>query len=294
MHIHTTEFDSNHVLLKRATYASVSVAVFLVLIKLSAYYITNSVSLLSSLVDSALDLIASIINLVAVRHSLMPADDLHRFGHGKAEPLAGLGQAAFITGSSVFLCFEAVNRLLHPVFLQQGIIGIGVMIISLTLSLLLVAYQRHVIKQTQSIAIKADSIHYLNDVAINLGVIVALVLTINFGWVYADPLFAIGIALVILYSVWHIFKQSLDQLMDRELPDNERQEILDIIRRHPQVREVHDFRTRASGRDRFIQAHLVIDGNLSLRDAHDVAETVEQAIRSAFPGADVIIHQDPE
>ena len=294
MHSHQSEPNVNPELLRRATYASVAVAIILIVIKLLAYFITNSVSLLSSLVDSALDLMASMINLYAVRQSLVPADDLHRFGHGKAEPLAGLAQAAFICGSSVFLCFEAVHRLLHPVVIQQGTIGIVVMIISLSMSLALVAYQRYVINRTSSFAIHADSIHYINDVAINLGVIIALVLSVNYGWIYVDPLFAICIAVVILYSVWKIAKQSLDQLMDKELSDDERNKILQIATSYPEVRSAHDLRTRSAGLNKFIQIHLVFDGNATLEQAHSIAENVEQDILSTFPGADIIIHQDPD
>ena len=198
MHIHLSDKVSNSTLLKRATYASVAVALILIVIKVIAYFMTNSVSLLSSLVDSSLDMVASIINLFAVRYSLVPADEKHRFGHGKAEPLAGLGQAAFISGSLLFLCIEAVHRILHPVSIQQGMIGILVMVISMLITAALIAYQRYVIRKTQSLAITADSIHYLNDFAINFGVIIALICTINFGWQSADPIIAIIIALVIL------------------------------------------------------------------------------------------------
>jgi ferrous-iron efflux pump FieF len=293
MHVHYSQAEINPALLRKATYASVAVALVLITIKLIAYIITGSVSLLSSLVDSALDLMASMINLFAVRQSLVPADEHHRFGHGKAEPLAGLGQAAFICGSSVFICYEAVQRILQPVPIQQGTIGIAVMVISLLMSMGLVAYQQYVIKQTNSLAIRADLIHYISDIAINLGVIIALVLTVNFGWLYADPVFAIGIALVILYSVWHIAKQSLDQLMDKELSEHDREKILQIANSYPEIHDVHDLRTRSAGHNRFIQIHLVFDGSATLEQAHAITERVEEDILSAFPGADVIIHQDP-
>jgi ferrous-iron efflux pump FieF len=281
------------VLLRRATYASVSVAAVLIVIKLIAYLVTDSVSMLSSLIDSILDIIASTINLLAVRQALVPADDEHRFGHGKAEPLAGLGQAGFIMGSALFLCIEAVHRLLHPIAIQQSMVGIVVMIISLCMTLGLLAYQRYVINKVQSLAIQADSIHYASDVGLNLCVIIALVLTANFGWVYADPLFAIAIAAYLVHSVWYIGRQSLDQLMDRELPDNERARISTLVMQHPDVHNVHDLRTRASGRDIFIQAHLEVDGKLSLARAHAVAVEVQAMISAVYPGADIIIHEDP-
>jgi len=280
-------------LLRRATTAAVAVAVFLILIKLFAFYTTQAVSLLSSLIDSLMDMCASLINLFAVRQALVPADNEHRFGHGKVEPLAGLAQAAFITGSSLFLCFEAVRRLLHPVTVEHGTVGILVMLISLVVTIGLVTYQRHVIRQTGSLAVGADSIHYASDVAMNLGVIVALVLTVNFGWVYADPLFAIGIAAYILYSVALIARRSLDQLMDRELPEPDRDKIINLAQAHPGVRNVHDLRTRASGYHRFIQLHLEVDGSLDLAQAHQIAVDVQTSIEVAFPEADVIIHEDP-
>ncbi|MEX2353965.1 MAG: cation diffusion facilitator family transporter [Gammaproteobacteria bacterium] len=281
-------------LLHRVTFAAVAVAMTLIIIKLLAYYMTDAVSLLSSLIDSSMDMFASLINLLAVRKALSPADDDHRFGHGKAEPLAGLGQAAFITGSSVFLCFEAVRRLLQPVPIKQETIGIVVMIISLTLTIGLVLYQRRVIRETDSLAVRADSIHYLSDIILNLGVIAALVLTVSFGWTHADPLIAIAIALFILYSVIQIAKQSLDQLMDKELPDADRNRVMSIVTAHPQVRDVHDLRTRASGQNSFIQMHVAVDGGLSLKEAHGIAVAVQQQLESAFPEADIIIHQDPD
>jgi len=281
------------VLLRRVTNAAVAVASLLIAIKLFAFYMTDAVSLLSSLIDSTMDLFASLINLVAVRKTLLPADEDHRFGHGKAEPLAGLGQSAFITGSSIFLCFEAIRRLLQPVPIKQEGIGITVMLISLVLTLALVMYQRYVIRRTGSIAVRADSIHYVSDIAINLGVIIALVITVKFGWVYADPVFAIAIAGFIMYSVWQIASQSLNQLMDRELPDTDRNRILELVMQHTEVRDVHDLRTRASGNDRFIQLHLEVDGRMSLEQAHQIAVDVQDNLEAAFPGADIIIHQDP-
>jgi ferrous-iron efflux pump FieF len=281
------------VLLRRATYASVAAALLLILIKIAAWLLTDSVALLSSLVDSILDIFASIINLVAVRHALAPADAEHRFGHGKAEPLAGLSQAAFIAGSALFIFMEALQRLWQPVPVHQGMIGIVVMVVSLVITLCLVAYQRHVSRLTGSLAVRADSLHYASDVALNLSVIIALLLTVHLGWVYADPLFAIAIAVYIMHSVWHIARQSLDQLMDRELPDEERDRIISIVMQHPAVRNVHDLRTRASGHDKFIQIHLEVDGQLKLYEAHAVAVEVQKKIETAFPEADVIIHEDP-
>lgn len=280
-------------LLRGATVAAVIVACTLIVIKAAAYFVTGSVALLSSLVDSMLDSLASLVNFFAVRHSLVPADHEHRFGHGKAEPLAGLGQAAFITGSAVFLVVESVNRLVNPTPVSHGPVGIVVMVISLALTLLLVLYQRHVIRRTQSMAIRADSLHYAGDIVLNVSVIIALVLSSNMGMSAADPLFALGISTCILWSAAHIAIESMHQLMDRELPDADRARIIAICRRNCAVRNVHELRTRASGMDIFIQLHLEMDGNLTLLQAHRVADDVEGELRREFPNADVIIHEDP-
>jgi ferrous-iron efflux pump FieF len=269
------------------------VASVLVIIKLAAWLLTGSVSLLSSLVDSAMDLMASVLNMMAVRHSLTLADDVHRFGHGKIEPLAGLGQAAFITGSSVFICIKAAHRLMNPQIIEKGGMAIIVMIISLVLSIGLIMYQRHVISRTDSLAIKADAIHYLNDVGINLGVILALILTVWFDWKYADPIIALVIVVLIMYSVWKIGSQSLNQLMDSELPDEQRNRIYELAQSHSEVIQAHDLRTRRSGQDTIIQIHIVMNGKIPLGSAHDVAVEVENLIKAEFPNSDIIIHQDP-
>lgn len=281
-------------LMRTATYASVSVALALIAAKLAAWAITDSVAMLSSLIDSLLDALASIVNLVAVRHALQPADREHRFGHGKAEALAGLGQSTFIAGSAVFLLFEAVPRLLRPVAVENTSVGIAVMALAIAATLVLVLFQRHVVRVTGSPAIAADSLHYRSDLLLNLSVIVALVLSFGLGWHMADPLFAIGIAFFVMYSAWKILRQSYDTLMDRELPDETRARIRDIVMGHAEVRNLHDLRTRASGTGSFIQLHLDLAAEMSLMRAHEIADEVEELINRAFPNAEVIIHQDPE
>lgn len=280
--------------MRRATWASVSVAFILIGIKSFAYVMTGSVALLSSLIDSLLDALASVINLLAVRHSLTPADQEHRFGHGKAEALAGLGQAAFITGSSVFLVFEALNHLINPRIVQHGFIGIVVTAVSLVLTIGLLIYQKHVVNQTGSIAIQADSIHYFSDIVLNLSVFAALVLSAYLGLPLADPVFALGIAAYVIHSAWTIVRNAFDQLMDRELPDADRQRILQIATGHREVRDLHELRTRMAGQDLLIQLHLVLDNGISLLNAHRIADEVEAELRTAFPNADILIHQDPE
>jgi len=281
-------------LLKAATYASVATAAVLIGVKAVAWGMTESVSVLSSLVDSLLDIVASVVNLIAVRHALQPADAEHRFGHGKAEPLAGLGQAAFIIGSGLFVIFEVADRLVHPRLLENETAGILVMLFSIAMTITLVSFQRYVVRKTRSVAITADSLHYVTDVLTNGGVILALVLVSWLGWHWVDPLFGAAIAAYIVYSAWIIAAQSLNLLMDRELSDEDRARIVKIATAHPEVTAVHDLRTRSSGRHTFIQFHLEMKGEMTLHRAHVISDEVEARIREAFPSAEVIIHEDPD
>ncbi|MCC3305657.1 cation diffusion facilitator family transporter [Sneathiella sp. HT1-7] len=287
------EETANGYLMKRATYAAVSVALLLILIKAFAYFATNSVAMLSTMVDSILDLAASVINLFAVRQALVPADSDHRFGHGKAEALAGLFQSAIITGSAVFLLFQGGERLLNPKPVYAGDVGIIVMVISIALTIGLVLYQRHVIRKTRSVAISADSLHYVGDVLINGGVILALILDIVFHWRYADGLFAILIALVLIFSAWKIIRTSFADLMDEELGDEERENIKATVLKQPGVLGIHDLRTRRSGQQLFMQMHIDMDGSISLRDAHTISDAVEARLMAEYPDAEAIVHQDP-
>jgi len=279
--------------MRRATYAAVATASFLVLVKLGAWSVTDSISLLSTLVDSVLDVAASLVNMMAVRHALTPADREHRFGHGKLEPLAALGQSAFVGGSALFLVISAGQRFIAPRPVQQEEIGILVMLVSIAATLVLVAYQRSVIRRTRSLAIRADSLHYVGDVLVNAAVVVALLLWMEFGWSWIDPLFGLVIAAYILTTAARIARGALDMLMDRELPDADRARIVEIVRQHPQVLGMHDLRTRASGPQSFIQLHLELDGRMKLRQANVIADTIEAELRTAFPDTEVIIHQDP-
>lgn len=281
-------------LMRQATIASVSVATVLIIAKLVAAVMTGSVSMLSSLVDSLLDAFTSLVNMYAVHHALQPADREHRFGHGKAEPLAGLVQAAFIAGSGVFIVIEAVQRLHKGHVIEDTNVGIAVMVFSIVMTLGLVAFQSMVVRRTQSTAISADALHYRMDVLINVSVIIALVGVAEFGITWLDSAIAMAIAFYIAFSSWKVARRSLDLLMDREFPEVERQKIKDIVLRHPEARGIHDLRTRSSGIQPFIQFHLELDPNLSLVRAHELADEVEAMIVAEFAGAEVIIHQDPE
>jgi ferrous-iron efflux pump FieF len=277
-----------------ATYASVTVAALLIAVKFAAWLETGSVALLSSLVDSMLDIAASAVNLVAVRHAMSPADREHRFGHGKAEPLAVLGQSAFITGSAMLLLAEAVRRLISPARIENPPAGIAVMIFSIVVTIGLVLYQRHVVRRTGSIAISADELHYRSDVVLNLSVIAALVLGSALDIPILDPLFGAAIGIWIVYSAVRLARLSLIQLMDHELPDDEREKIRAIAQSHPDVVAAHDLRTRVAGPTAFIQIHIEMNGTLSLIRAHEISDEVEAELRAAYPNAQVIIHQDPE
>jgi len=279
-------------LLRLATYASVATASVLIFGKLAAVLMTGSVSVMASLIDSLMDVAASLINLFAVRYSLMPADKEHRFGHGKAESLAGLAQAMFIAGSAVFLMLHAVDRLLNPQPLQSIGIGIGVMVFAIVATALLLAIQRYVIARTGSTAVRADSLHYMTDLLTNASIIVALALSLA-GWPGLDPIFALGIAFYILHSAWRIGHEAFHLLMDRELPDSDRERIRQIALSHPEVHGLHDLRSYRSGQREIVQFHMELDGALALREAHLITEAVLGEIQKAYPAADIVIRQDP-
>ena len=281
-------------LVRTATYASVSVAAILVIAKLVAWSLTGSVAMLSTLVDSLLDGLASITTLIAVRHALTPADREHRFGHGKAEALAAMAQSAFVTGSAIIVLFNAVTRLFQPQKLAATDIGIAIIAGSIILTFGLVAFQHYVVKRTNSFAISADALHYKGDLLINLAVLMALAATYYLDTSYIDPLVGAAIALYLLFGAWRILQEALDMLMDRELPEADRERIREIAYQHKDVCSLHDLRTRRSGSDVFIQLHLELDPDITLMAAHMISDQVEYEINQAFEGAEVLIHQDPE
>lgn len=281
-------------LLKRlATYAAVGVATTLIAVKVWAWVATGSISMLASLVDSTLDFVASGLNLLAVRHALTPADEEHRFGHGKAEALAGLGQAAFIGGSAAFLLFQSLSRLIEPAPVSEPGLGLGVMGVSIVLTVCLVVFQRYVISRTRSLAIGADQLHYATDIVTNVGVIVAFVLAGMWGWTIADPLISLAIAFTIGWGAFNILNGSFQELMDREFDEADRQKIKDIVSAHREVVSLHDLRTRRAGHKSFIQLHLELPPEMTLTEAHRVSDEVELEIARVFPDAEVLTHQDP-
>ena len=279
-------------LLKLASMLSVLTAVILLMVKFVAYWWTDSVSILASLLDSTLDIVASLINLVAIRYALQPADKEHPFGHGKAEALAGLGQAMFISGSAVFLIIQAATNLNEPNNLQALDFGLYVMIFSTILTAALVLFQRHVYRQTQSVAIKADSLHYMTDLLSNSLVIVALGL-VYYGLDWMDPLMAILIGFYILHSAWQIVSESINMLLDRELGEDIQKQVIELVLADEDVVAIHEMKTRQSGHTQFIQLHVEMDGSMSLSEAHDVSERLMKELEFLYPSAEIIIHQDP-
>ena len=280
-------------LMRWATYASVGTAIILMIAKVIAWFVTDSVSILATLLDSSLDVLASGLNLVAVRHALSPPDAEHRFGHGKAEALSGVGQAMFIAGSAGFLLLQAIGRIINPQAVTSGFgLGVGVMVFSMVATLLLLIFQNYVVKKTGSTAIKADALHYRTDLLVNGSVIIALFLTF-YGWGYFDAIFGIGIALYILSSAWQILREAIDLLMDHEIDKEERAKIIAIVTNHPKALGYHDMRTRRSGTRIFVQLHLELDATLILAEAHAIADKIERDIAALFDDAEVIIHEDP-
>lgn len=286
--------DPGHARLRRrATYASVAVSVFLIVIKFVAWLVTGSVAMLSSLVNSLLDVVAAVVNVFAVSQALEPPDREHRFGHGKAEPLAALCQAAFLAGGALLVTFEAISRLVTPAPIGHTGLGIVVMIVSLAVDGALVLYQRHVVRKTGSLAIGADELHFRSDLVVNAGVLIALIADRLFAAPILDPIFGGAIGLWIIYGAVRLLHLSLSQLMDHEMPDGDRARIRAIAEAADEVTAVHDLKTRLAGPTAFIQLHLEMDGAMDLRRAHEIADRVEAQLRDAYPQAEIIIHQDP-
>ena len=279
--------------MRRAASASVGVSLLLVSIKAYAYFASNSVAMLASMADSALDLFTAALNMFAIHEALSPADAEHRFGHGKAEPLAGLAQGAFICASAIFLVIQAVQRLLAPQPIDHSLQALVVMCISILAAIGLILYQRRVSAKTGSVAIAADAMHYFGDLVSNIGVVAAIALVSWLGWLKADPIIALLVAMVMVTSAWGVFRQSLDQLMDHELPDEEREKIKALVNSHDEVITLHELKTRKAGLTTFIQVHIELDPVMPLFKAHQVSDAVEKAVCDAFANAEVIIHQDP-
>ena len=281
-------------LTSRAALASISVALFLVGLKVWASWGTGSVAMLGSLADTALDLLASLVTFFGVRFAAMPADEEHRFGHGKAEALAALFQVVLISFSALGIAYRAFLQFGADEPTRELELGVGVSVIAIAVTFGLLAYQRYVIKKTGSVAIMTDHVHYQSDLLLNLSVIVALVLDQVLGLHFIDPLFGFAIAIWLLIGAWRGASHAIDQLMDREWDEEKRERFLAMVKAHPELHGIHELRTRTSGGHDFAQFHIWLDPSMTVAQAHDVMDEVEAMIQREFPGVDVLIHPDPK
>lgn len=279
---------------RKAALASIIVALLLAGMKVWAVISTGSVAMLGSLADTALDLVASVATLVGVWVAAMPDDANHRFGHGKAEALAAMFQVVLISISAFGIAFRAVGQLLGQAQVTEAESGVVVSAIAMGATLALLAYQRHVIRQTGSLAISTDNVHYKSDLFLNLAVIVALALEAWAGIRGADAIFAFGIALWLGWGAWGASQAAVDQLMDHEWPADKRQQFLDVVAQHPELKGLHDLRTRTSGNRDFVQFHVWVDGGMTVTEVHRVMDEIEDKLAVAFPGVEILIHPDPE
>ncbi len=288
-----TETRRRTLLIKSASYASVTVAISLVLAKAWAWQLTDSVALLASLADSVLDVVTSGITFWAVRYSLAPADSEHRFGHGKSEGVAALLQSLIVGVSAIYVFWEAMGRMADPAPIVRPEAGLLMMGVASVATIMLVSYQHYVARITGSLAIRADAMHYKADLLVNIGVAIAIVSAAWTGWQIVDPLVGLGVALYILKSAFHIARHSLDVLLDHEIPVDDRRHIEEIALAHPEARGFHDMRTRHGGSHYIVQFHLELDPEISLSRTHEILDEVEDEIRRQYPGCELIVHADP-
>jgi ferrous-iron efflux pump FieF len=282
------------ILSSRAALASVALALVLLCAKSWAALVTGSTAMLGSLADTALDLVASLATLTGVRIAALPADSDHRFGHGKAEALVALGQVLLITVSAIWIGWRAIDRLMSGAETAQMELGIGVSLFAMAASLVLIRYQRGVIARTGSVAIRADNIHYKSDLLLNSAVIAALLLDQRLGIAGADALFGLAIAVWLLFGGWRASSEAIDQLMDHEWPEQERERFLAVAAEYPELAGLHDLRTRSSGTHNFAQFHVWVPADWTVREAHDRMDRVEEELQRRFPGTEFLIHLDPE
>lgn len=287
--------SNNHAALTRsAAFASISAAVVLLALKAWATWSTGSIAMLGSLADTALDLIASLATLLGVWIAAQPADDKHRFGHGKAEAISALFQIVLISISAIGIASRAIEELLAGGHVEAAAEGIGVSIAAIMVTLALLGWQRHVIRHTGSLAIRTDNVHYQSDLLLNVAVILALVLDRYVGLAGADPLFGLGIAAWLGWGAWNASEHVLDQLMDHEWPEEKKQRFLEVLARHPDITGVHDMRTRTSGNRDFVQFHIWVDAGLTVKEAHRIMSDIEKRLHAEFPEMEILIHPDPE
>ena len=286
--------DDRSSLTARAAFASIAMAIFLIVLKTWAALQTSSMAMLGSLADSTLDLVASLVVLLGVRVAAQPADREHRFGHGKAEALAALVQVIIITLSAIFIGFRSIQRIIQGATTSDAELGIGVSLVAIAFTFALIAYQKHVVRKTGSIAIATDRLHYASDLLLNGSVILALGLEQFAHLVGSDAVFGLLIALWLAWGAWRSSTHALAQLMDREWPDEERERFLAAARSFPELEGLHDLRTRSSGTHSFVQFHVWVPADWTVQEAHDRMDRVEQQLEQQFPNTEILIHLDPE
>jgi ferrous-iron efflux pump FieF len=294
MHEHIDQLKHSSTLVKNATYFAVTAAALCIFAKLTAWFCSGSVAILASLFDSILDIVASIINMIAIHYALQPPDNEHRFGHGKAEDLAVLSQSMFFGLSGFVVIGASLKRLFKTTPIENEMISIYLMLFSIIINVMLIIYQKRVIKATHSSVIKADNLHYVTDLLTNTFTICAIVLSYYFKISIADPIFAIIIALYILYGSWGLLQKAFNNLMDHEMSDENKNLIKEIITSHKRIESFHDLKTRLSGNRAFIQFHIVHNKDMTLSEAHMIAEDIEAQILKKIPNAEIIMHQDPD
>ena len=287
-----TESKDYHKWVKMAAQASIGVATVLVIIKSYAWFVSGASAMLASTTDSLLDLFASVVNFIILRFALMPADNEHRFGHGKAESLAGLGQSTFIAGSAILLMYYGIEQAVNPTPIASSPVAVVITLLSIVLTLMLVCFQKWVIRRTQSVLVGADALHYQSDLLLNAGVLVALILSEHV-WLASDGVFTFCVGIYLLCGAFSIGGSSVNHLMDRELPDEELEQIQQVIEANADVMGFHSLKTRQAGPQRFIQLHLELSGDMTLHQTHKIADDIEQTLSLKFAPCEVIIHQDP-
>lgn len=293
-HAHLPHNHARATLTSRAAIASVSMALCLLGLKAWAAWETQSVSMLGSLADTGLDIVASLVTLYSVRLAAQPADHDHRFGHGKAEALAALFQTGLIVASAIAIGWRGVSQFGSTAAPEHPELGIAVSVVAMIATYALITYQKYVVKQTGSVAIHADHVHYSSDLLLNASVIAALVLDTKLGVRGADPLFGVAIAAWLIWHAREVATTAIDQLMDKEWPPEKRARFLSVAQSHPELKGIHDMRTRTSGAHDFVQFHVWVDPAMTVLQAHRVMDEVEAQLMAEFPGTEVLIHPDPE
>ncbi len=290
----TQKIQENNRLMKQASYASVIVASTLILLKGMTFLMTGSVSIMSSLFDSIQDMMTSLVNMVAIKHAIEPADKQHRFGHGKAQALGGLIQAFIIAIAALGLFIESCRRFFYPQPIAHIKWGIIITAFAILMTLILVRFQTVVVQKTQSLSIKTDRAHYTGDILMNVGVLVAILISYYTGWTCLDALFGVGVAVYLGITVYQVLKESFSMLMDTEMPAEFRKQIKEITLSFEEVITLHDLKTRQSGSVAFVQFCVHLDDTLTLRQAHDITDKIEHQIKKRFPDTAIIIHAEPE